>query len=650
MNLRLNALTVSCKKSKEVIPFADFSYFYGRMGAGKSSIVRLIDYCFGGGLEMTPALQNELVSVGLSLTIENTPVTLERAPDSEAVRAAWTKGNDSVELLVSARTASEKPVYGKDVYVLSDLLFYLANKTPPQVRRSKLDEESPLQRLSFRDLFWYCYLDQDTLDSSFFNLELHTNPFKKLKSLDVLRLLIGFHQAEVSTLQVRLQEIRMEKDRAEGALAAMRDALDETQVGSALKIAARRDELNREIDQTEAAINAIRAQMASMRSHALDEAQARGRKLAEALAVLDDARHDAQAAIQRDIAHRNEIEFLSLRFKRASTASAVLRGVQFTACPKCTQALPPRPEDHCTVCGQPDPVDTPAPGISVAAVDADTTARIREIDELIERQQAAARELDEDRIARAEEKRRVDDEIARLSRDYDSTYLSNALELERHRASLSQELVSLTRFEQILRRLDLLDKQLKALIGEEAIVRAKLKDAQVAAERDTTNLKRLQELFLDSLLRAKIPGFDESDVVEMKAPHFLPEITGITSGDLATTSFSNLGSGGKKTLFKCCFAVAVHRLAVEIGALLPTLLIIDSPMKNISERENVEQFNGFYRMLFDLAQGELKQTQFIIVDKEQQVPPPDFARSYSERHMAPDDEKYPPLISYYKGH
>jgi hypothetical protein len=79
-------------------------------------------------------------------------------------------------------------------------------------------------------------------------------------------------------------------------------------------------------------------------------------------------------------------------------------------------------------------------------------------------------------------------------------------------------------------------------------------------------------------------------------------------------------------------------------------LIIDSPMKNISERENVEQFNGFYRMLFDLAQGELKQTQFIIVDKEQQVPPQGFTRSYAERHMAPDDEKNPPLISYYKGH
>ena len=650
MNIRLNSLTVTCKKSKEVIPFTDFTYFYGQMGAGKSSIVRMIDFCFGGDLEMTPALQNELVGVGLSLTIEGNPTVLERSPDSGSVRVEWTKGFDAVQLLISARTPSEKPVFGKDVHVLSDLLFYVAGKTPPKVRRSKADEDSPLQRLSFRDLFWYCYLDQDSLDSSFFNLELDTNPFKKLKSLDVLRLLIGFHQAEVSALQVRLQEIRIDKDRTEGALAAMRDALEETQVGTPLKIAARREELNREIKTAEAGLTAIRAQAASLRSHALNEAQDRAHALAMELDVLDNARRDARVAIEKDIAHRNEMEFLAVRFKRATTASAVLRGVQFTACPKCTQTLPARAEGDCAVCGQKESAEGAELGLAVAAVDADTAGRIRELDDLLARQKAALRELDEDRIGLGEEKARVDGEITRLSENYDSVYLSNALELERHRASLSQELVNLNRFDQILRRLVQLDDHLKALIGEEATTRAKLKDAQVDAERDTKNLDRLKQLFLDSLLRARIPGFDKSDVVEMKAPHFLPEITGISSGDLAVTSFTNLGSGGKKTLYKCCFAMAVHRLAAENGALLPTLLIIDSPMKNISERENVEQFNGFYGMLYELAQNELKQTQFIIVDKEHQGPPKEFARSFSERQMAPDDDKHPPLVSYYRGH
>jgi len=266
------------------------------------------------------------------------------------------------------------------------------------------------------------------------------------------------------------------------------------------------------------------------------------------------------------------------------------------------------------------------------------------------RQNVAVRELDMVRLDLADEKARLDDEISRLSDNYDSAYLSNALELERHRASLAQEIRNLNRFEQFLEQLAKLDTQLNSLVAEEAVVRKTLRAAQVDAEKDTTRLTRLRELFLDSLLRAKIPGFGKTDVVEMKPPHFLPEITGITSGDLAVTSFTNLGSGGKKVLFKCCFAVAVHRLAAESGALLPALLIIDSPMKNISERENIEQFDGFYKMLYELSQTELKDTQFLIVDKERQTPGENYQRTFSERYMAPNDPKHPGLISYYAGH
>ena len=111
-----------------------------------------------------------------------------------------------------------------------------------------------------------------------------------------------------------------------------------------------------------------------------------------------------------------------------------------------------------------------------------------------------------------------------------------------------------------------------------------------------------------------------------------------------------MSSGGKKTLFKCCFAVAVHRLAAEVGGLLPELLIIDSPMKNISERENRQQFEGFHQLLYDLKATELQPTQIIMIDKEYCAPPAGSNVSVSTRHMTPDNEEHPPLIRYYRGH
>src|SRR5690606_10974902 len=143
-----------------------------------------------------------------------------------------------------------------------------------------------------------------------------------------------------------------------------------------------------------------------------------------------------------------------------------------------------------------------------------------------------------------------------------------------------QQLSDLSRIEILVQRIGELNERVERLTVEERTTRSALKEAREKAEKDTQNLSRLKTLFLDCLLRSKLSGFYTDDCVEMKSPHFLPEVTSAGGGDLAVTSFSNLGSGGKKTLFKCFFAVAVDRLASEIGALLPSILIIDSPMKN----------------------------------------------------------------------
>ena len=86
------------------------------------------------------------------------------------------------------------------------------------------------------------------------------------------------------------------------------------------------------------------------------------------------------------------------------------------------------------------------------------------------------------------------------------------------------------------------------------------------------NLRQLAGLFLDCLVRSNIPGFAPSDSVHIVPPWFLPQIEGGDTGELVQTSFSNLGSGGKKNLFKCCFAIAFHLLATELSSMLPTLL------------------------------------------------------------------------------
>lgn len=100
MKFRLIDIDLAFKKLRERIVFTDFTYFHGQMGAGKSTIARLIDFCLGGHLgeaEMTPALQTEFVSANLSLEVEGVPLSLERHAHSTQIRARWasTKTNSN---------------------------------------------------------------------------------------------------------------------------------------------------------------------------------------------------------------------------------------------------------------------------------------------------------------------------------------------------------------------------------------------------------------------------------------------------------------------------------------------------------------------------------------------------------------------------
>ena len=52
----------------------------------------------------------------------------------------------------------------------------------------------------------------------------------------------------------------------------------------------------------------------------------------------------------------------------------------------------------------------------------------------------------------------------------------------------------------------------------------------------------------------------EPEIVEIPTNAYLPEIHSPGLADNTVASFATLSSGGKKTLFKCCFAVAMHRL------------------------------------------------------------------------------------------
>ena len=647
MKLRICRLGIVCRRSVEMIEFADFSYFHGEIGAGKSTIARLIDYCLGGELVMTPALQTEFVEVSLYLTVNDIECVLTRSRDANQVRATWGEEGDQSQIMIPARRAVGVVLEGTEVEVLSDLLFYLCGIRPPRVRRSQLKEESELERLSFRDLFWYCYLDQDTIDSSFFNLDHDAENFRRLKSRNVLRYVLGIHQERVAELEVQLEEKRERRLRADQAAVLLQQTLAEAELGSEMDLNARMQELRRKQSGTQQALTAARGGLETDRQHASDRMRQRAKALASELEAVEEAIRQVESTLADDQRHLHEIIALSTKLQRVTSARSILSEVEFERCPRCTQTLPQRSNEFCSVCGQPEPQPEPAAD-AVTATRSDLDTRIKELREMIAKQQIQRKNLGRRLALLVEQKQGVDRELDASFRAYDPALLANIVALEREAAGYQQEERYLEKLAAFPRRAEDLRQESDKLQAEEQRIRRDLREAREAAERDTANVRRLAQLFAECLVRAKLPGFTTRDKVTIDPPWYLPEVIPADSGEIATISFETLGSGGIKTLFKACFALAMHRLAVEIGANLPTLILIDSPMKNISERENREQFEGFHALLYELAENELRDTQFVLIDKEYCAPARPLARTLLSRHMKVNDPENPPLISYYR--
>ena len=644
MKINLKKLTLRFRRSTEVLEFPHLSYFYGPIGSGKSSIARLIDYCLGANVAWTWALQQEFVSATLDLDVNGTSLTLERARDSMMLVACWEEKGEHLQLTVPSRKAAGELMHGTGVEVLSDLIFFLAKIDPPKVRRQKDSSKEHLERLSFRELFRFCYLDQDGMDNIFFKLDSENYAVQR-KSVDALRYLLGYHQEKLAQLEAELQNIRDKRFASQAGADALEKALLAAGFDDAQAIEAK-------IEETKAAIELARRQAVNAREgrgelpHAVDALRSAARSLTTELFANEQAMSDLEARINDLVRHDNELRMLSMRFQRTATARSIVGGVDFKDCPRCTQSLPERTAHQCQVCGQTEHINNAENALSEEVVKQDLRARQAELKETIAKMKAEQRRLGFRKDEIITEKSQIERAFNAQMRDYDSAFVSQALEHERIVVTQEQKLSALLHNSKLPEILNDQRASAEVLIGEEAEARARLEAVRKTVFRDRKNIEKLGELFLDCLLRVKFPDVKASFHVEIDPSTFLPKITFGAEDGFVALSFANAGSGGMKSLFKTCYALAIHRLCATLKSELPNLLIIDTATKNVSSLENPEVVKAFYKLVYELTATELKNTQFVILDNEYTEPPLALELEIKIRHMINGSQEYPPLIPY----
>lgn len=646
MNIRLIELSVRTRQSTETLPLsAGVTFIHGPVSTGKSTVGRLIDYCLGGDLERTPALRSEFVSAQLMATLGAFQVQFERgAEDRSGVRVTWSDEQGRSESVNAPLAAEATPILGEDVFNLSDLIFKLCGTEPIRVRKSKMDPDSPLVRLGFRDVMWYCYLQQDLLDSSFFRME---DPFKRLKSRDVMRFVTGLHSDRMNDLDGRLAKaVNTQRSKRE-TVTQLRQFMDRFRMGSELDVAEQTQQVRNELNDATRERNQIDEAQAA-ETHAVDPLREQLRLLSGEINRIRSAVEDLGQRIQQQESLRAELITTKIKAERAGEASRVLGDVDFACCPRCGSRIDRNRyalENLCCLCGNTPETRNAQTASELEALRRDVNDRIDDLADSIQRH-TLERERQQRALKRViSDKSRLDRVLAEELARYDSAFVARIRVAESRVAALTERLAALDRLAELPAAVTALEQEAGQLQGEIDVLRSALADEKRRLVDADVNIRRTADAFLAIMREVGFPGVYDGDRVQLDPRNWMPYII---HGDQDWTFF-DAGSGGKKTLFNVCYALAVHRVAAENDLPLPTFLIVDSPTKNISQDENPELVTALYRAIYALASREGRRVQFLLIDSD--LVEPDVAVlpaiGFQHRRMASGDDS--PLISYYVG-
>ncbi|MEQ8560236.1 MAG: hypothetical protein RID18_01925 [Cytophagales bacterium] len=647
MEIKLITLTLQCKQSREIIDLShQISIFHGKISSGKSSLVRLINFLFGGDLEKTAAIQEELISATLSCQIGLYDVLFEREIEVSKIRVTWNdQEGDSGTLLAPLSKFETGPIWGADIFNFSDLVFYFMELSVLKVRKSKAHEDSQLVRLSIRDFFRFSYLDQDHLDSSFFRIG---EPIRGEKSKDVLRFVVGYFSEKLSTLEQELENKREERIGKKNSANELGSFLEKFGFDSEEQVEAERQEAENRIKQAQHELGRLQEGY-NAETHTSDKLRGNIRKIANEINVTEQAISDLEYKIEDQKTLRSELLSAKFKFAKSTSIQNVFANVVFESCPSCGSGVKKKESsENCNLCGSKIEAGKPNSTNQEEAFRLDLDSRIEDLEVSIKEHKKSLNRQKNLIIKLRTTKYDLDLRLANETEKYESLNLSAYRDIERRIATYKERVKGFDRALFIPKEISRLEEEVKGLIIKESEIREKIEEEKAKLTSASEYIDDIGDKFIEMMIEVGVPGVNVDDEVYINRKTWEVQVHP-HGNEFKKWGFSNAGSGGKKTLFQVCFALALHLVASVNKLELPKILIIDTPMKNIGEDVNEDLFRSFYELLYRLANDELADRQFIIVDKEYFKPADDVKVDILERYMTPDEDENPPLIAYYRG-
>ncbi|HEY1682874.1 MAG TPA: hypothetical protein VGF98_14605 [Candidatus Tumulicola sp.] len=126
-------------------------------------------------------------------------------------------------------------------------------------------------------------------------------------------------------------------------------------------------------------------------------------------------------------------------------------------------------------------------------------------------------------------------------------------------------------------------------------------------------ITEIEEALMENLMAVGVPGVDSEDRAVINIRTWMPKIQN-RNDPRQFWDFDSAGSNGRRVLFTVCYAIAIHQVAERHGLPIPSILLLDTPTKDVARDANQEIHDAMQQRIAQLTSTSLKKTQLIVAD------------------------------------
>ncbi len=560
----MEKLVIVGRNKDYVVPFTKgLNIIYGDSDTGKSSILNLIDYLLGAS---EVDMYNELEINGkyclLQVSLNGKVFTIKR--DIFQPNAHIEVFPSTIEEMDTVFPRQYGPNYkkaGADGY-FSDFLLQSLNIPLIKVRRAPTKDDSPAVRLSFRDIFKFCYLNQDDVGSKgILDNKNHSRYVKVKETFKFIHMLLD---TQLTDLENEIREKLTLKKQKEDIFNNVSSFFRETKIGTIESLNEELEEITKNLAIVDEKINAITSTITSdtkqfeeiremIRAFELQIEQNGREKYARELQL--EQKNRLKKDYQRDI---DKLES-SLEFSKKLPKTESLQ----VDCPICEREM--SFEQLKSKLGED----------STSAIEMEIKnlkAHIKSLDNLIEEERLEIIKIEQRISILKENLNRYKEFLDIETHKYISPYVTQRDDLVSQKASLLEQKKRVEYLKKIRTQLTELHTESELLGQQISDLKDKIENIKQTAPSISAVLQDIAD-HLDEFL--KFIPIRNPENIYISESNFLPIIR--------NREYTKLTSGGLRTLVSIGFFVSLLKNSLLNNTHLPRFLMIDTVGKYLGK-------------------------------------------------------------------